>query len=57
MIEFCGLTWSDDCLSPEMGKGKVITPSFWQVRQPIYQSSVGRWKKYEPWLGELRELA
>src|SRR5689334_3913036 len=25
-------------------------------RQPIYQNSVARWRRYEPWLGELRDL-
>ena len=36
---------------------KVTTASIWQARQPIYRSSVERWLCYEPWLGELRELA
>jgi hypothetical protein len=34
----------------------VKTPSLWQVRQPVYKTSVERWRRYEPWLGELREL-
>jgi hypothetical protein len=34
----------------------VKTPSRWQARQPIYRSSVGRWRAYEPWLGELAAL-
>ena len=33
------------------------TASLWQARQPIYRTSVERWRRYEPWLGELRELA
>ena len=33
------------------------TASVWQARQPIYRTSVERWRRYEPWLGELRELA
>ena len=32
------------------------TASVWQVRQPIYRSSTERWRRYEPWLGALREL-
>jgi hypothetical protein len=32
------------------------TASVWQARQPIYRTSVERWKHYEPWLGELRAL-
>jgi len=34
----------------------VNTPSKWQTRQPIYRSSVARWRRYEPWLGPLRAL-
>jgi hypothetical protein len=30
--------------------------SLWQARQPVYNTSVERWRRYEPWLGELREL-
>jgi hypothetical protein len=28
----------------------------WQARQPIYRRSLERWRRYEPWLGELRQL-
>ena len=34
----------------------VNTPSKWQTRQPIYPTSVARWRRYEPWLGPLRAL-
>jgi serine/threonine-protein kinase len=34
----------------------VKTPSKWQTRQPIYRTSVARWRRYEPWLGPLRAL-
>jgi hypothetical protein len=33
----------------------VETASHWQVRQPIYQQSIGRWKNYEEYLKPLRE--
>jgi len=33
----------------------VRTPSRWQVRQPIYASSVKGWRKYEAHLGPLFE--
>ena len=44
------------CLSPERNKRTVRTASLWQARQPVYSTSVARWRRYEPWLGELREL-
>jgi hypothetical protein len=56
LIAATGLAWSDACLTPQNNRRRVTTASIWQVRQPIYQTSVERWRRYEPWLGELREL-
>jgi len=56
MIAACGLQWHDGCLRPESNKRAVKTPSKWQTRQPIYRTSVARWRRYEPWLGALRAL-
>ena len=56
IIAGCGLPWDEACLRPERNERAVKTPSKWQTRQPIYRQSVGRWRRYEPWLGELRAL-
>lgn len=56
IIAACGLPWHDACLHPEANRRTVKTPSKWQTRQPIYRTSVARWRRYEPWLGPLREL-
>ncbi len=56
LIAFCGLEWDEDCLAPEQNRRVVKTASMWQARQPVYRSSLARWKRYEPWLGSLREL-
>ena len=56
LIEFCGLEWDEACLHPEANRRAVKTASMWQVRQPVYATSRDRWRRYEPWLGELREL-
>ena len=56
MIAACGLAWHDSCLSPERNPRAVKTPSKWQTRQPIYRTSVARWRRYEPWLGPLGAL-
>ena len=56
IIAACGLAWDDACLRPECNPRRVNTPSKWQARQPIYRSSVDRWRRYEPWLGPLRAL-
>jgi tetratricopeptide (TPR) repeat protein len=57
MIEFVGLEWDDRCLSHEKNERVVHTPSAWQVRQPLYTTSIARWKKYEPWLREFAVFA
>jgi tetratricopeptide (TPR) repeat protein len=56
LAAFCGLPWDDACLAPERNWRVVKTASLWQARQPVYNTSVERWRRYEPWLGELREL-
>ncbi len=56
LVAFAGLEWNEACLSPERNSRPVATASLWQARQPVYASSVARWRHYEPWLGELRQL-
>ncbi len=56
IVAACGLAWHDECLRPEGNPRAVKTPSKWQTRQPIYRTSVERWRRYEPWLGALRAL-
>jgi len=56
IIAACGLAWNDACLRPESNPRAVNTPSKWQARQPIYRTSVARWRRYEPWLGPLSAL-
>jgi hypothetical protein len=56
MIAFCGLDWNDACLHSEQNRRSVRTASVWQARQPIYRTSVARWRHYAPWLGPLAEL-
>jgi tetratricopeptide (TPR) repeat protein len=55
IIEFLGLDWDDHCLSFYKTDRPVRTASAWQVRQPIYSHSIGRWKHYEAFLGPLKE--
>lgn len=56
MVAFCGLEWDDACLEFYKTDRPIGTLSAWQARQPVYGSSVERWRRYEPWLGEFREL-
>jgi hypothetical protein len=56
IIAFCGLDWDERCLRPETNERIVRTPSAWQVRQPVYTNSIGRWRRYREWLGPFRRL-
>ena len=55
IVRFCGLEWDDACLAFQQTGKPVHTPSRWQVRQPIYASSVERSKRFEAHLAPLRE--
>jgi hypothetical protein len=47
MLDFCELAWEPACMHFFNIDRGVRTPSRWQVRQPIYPQSVGRWRHYE----------
>jgi tetratricopeptide (TPR) repeat protein len=53
LVAWCGLDWESACLAFHEGQRPVRTASVSQVRQPIYQRSVARWKHYEKALGHL----
>ena len=57
LVAAAGLDWDEACLAPQQNTRRIATASIWQARQPIYRTSVERWRRYEPWLGELRSLA
>ncbi len=61
LLDYCGLNWEDACLDFHKTERSVRTASITQVRQPIYRTSVERWRNYErhlgPLLEELGELA
>lgn len=56
ILKSCGLDFEEACLHPERNDRPIRTPSLWQARQAIYQTSRERWRKFEPWLGAFREL-
>jgi len=53
LIATCGLEFEPACLAFHQVKRRVRTASVSQVRQPIYQTSVGRWKNYQSELADL----
>jgi tetratricopeptide (TPR) repeat protein len=56
MISHLGLEWEDGVMDRTGSQRSVRTLSGWQVRQPIYQTSKGRWRTYEKELEPLREI-
>lgn len=55
MLDFLGLPWDAKCLAPHTNPYAVETASNWQVRQPIHDQSIGRWRHYQKHLGALHE--
>jgi tetratricopeptide (TPR) repeat protein len=55
IIDYCGLEWDERCLRYYETGREVLTLSREQVNRPVYTSSVGRYRKYEPHLGPLKE--
>lgn len=53
IIDFLELPWDDRCLEFHKTESVVRTASITQVRQPIYKSSVNRWKRYGPKIAPL----
>ncbi len=58
IVAHCGLPWDDRCLNFQQTPRSIRTASAAQVRQPIYRSSIGRWRRHAAALQPLlRELA
>jgi hypothetical protein len=55
LLDYCGLEWNAACLDFHKHQRSIRTASVTQVRQPVYQSSVERWRHYEKHLGPLLE--
>jgi hypothetical protein len=53
LIDFLGLPWDPACLAFHETDRPIMTASVWQVRQPLYASSVGRWRHYQRHLAPL----
>lgn len=56
IVAFLGLEWDERCLNFDRTDRTVATSSYWQVRQKIYSSSVGRWRNYKRFIRPLLAL-
>ncbi len=58
VIDFLGLDWDPACLDFQNSANRARTLSVWQVRQPVYKTSMQRWRRYDAHLAPLKsELA
>lgn len=55
LLSFCGLDWEEDCMSFQQVNNAVKTASVWQVREPLYRRSSGRWRNYAAHLAPLQQ--
>ncbi len=56
LLAHCGLEWEEACLHFERNPSPSLTASAAQVRQPIYKSSIGRWRRHEKELAPLASM-
>ncbi len=56
LLGFCGLDWDPAVLDFHRNASPVATASSVQVRQPVYRTSVGRWRRYGDRLAPLAEV-
>jgi tetratricopeptide (TPR) repeat protein len=54
LLAFCDLEWDDACMSFHKAANPVKTASVWQVREPLYRRSSGRWRHYAKHLDQVR---
>ena len=50
LIQYLGLDWQEECLSPQSNNRRVATASNKQIREKIYQGSSQQWKVFQPFL-------
>ena len=56
LLSFCDLPWQANCIEFHRNTAASTTASASQIRQPIYNSSVDKWKHYAEQLMPLSRL-
>ena len=58
ILDFLNLEWDDNIRNyrkTALERGKINTPSSSQVVQPIYKSSIEKWKNYEKYFEDCQQ--
>lgn len=53
LLDYLELDWEDDCLHFYKNERTVNTPSYNQVKKPLYKTSSNRWKNYADYIKPL----
>ena len=53
LLDYIGVAWEAGVLDFQHLERPVKTASVWQVRQPVYQTSKAKWRRYAEFLGPL----
>lgn len=59
LLDFLGLEWSEglaDHTAHARQRGRIYTPSYHQVIQPVYGDAVNRWRRYQRHFGAALEI-
>ncbi|WP_310736007.1 MULTISPECIES: sulfotransferase [unclassified Pseudoalteromonas] len=48
LVSFCNLEWQAQCIDFHLNTAPVSTASKVQVRQPLNNKAIGRWKAFKP---------
>jgi tetratricopeptide (TPR) repeat protein len=55
LLAFCELDFEPGCVEFHKTARSVHSASSEQVRRPIYRAGLDQWRRYEPWLGPMKE--
>ncbi len=55
LLTHCSLSWDARCIDFQDNQRAVSTASVYQIRQPVYTTAIGRWRRYATHLGPLLE--
>ena len=55
LLDYVGVPFDPACLEPHRNTRAIHTPSAEQVRRPINRDGVDYWRRFDPWLGPLKE--
>ena len=55
ILDFCDLPHEDSCFAFYKTRRQISTASITQARQPMYTTSIGRWRQYEEFLKPLQD--